>query len=94
MELLSVLQKLDHLITRLLRPAGQELTNDGWTDESITAVRSRLEEFRSQVELLGSLPPVAERPLNIVRALDHWGVHKGDLVEDLASFESDLRHTS
>lgn len=71
-------------------PIPDDLAQDGWTDECAEHIRTRLEEFRQEIELLGSLPPVARRPLNMVRFLDFSGVQKGQLLKELAQFENAL----
>jgi hypothetical protein len=72
-------------------PLGEDLLKDGWSEESAAGIRTRLETFRREIDLLGDLPPIEQRPLGMVRALDFWGVKQGELVDELASFEHDLR---
>lgn len=86
-----MIRKLDELIMRLASPLNEDLLKDGWSDESAAGIRARLEAFRREIESPGDLPPMEQRPLGIVRALDFWGVQQGELVDELARFEHDLR---
>jgi hypothetical protein len=91
MEASDVIRKLDELITRLASPLGEDLLKEGWSEESAAGIRTRLEAFRREIESLGNLPPVEQRPLGMVRDRDFWGVQQGELVDELAGFEHDLR---
>jgi hypothetical protein len=91
MNTLGVLQNLDDLIRRLASPVSEDLLKQGWSEESAAGIRARLESFRRDIDSLGDLPPVEQRPLGMVRALDFWGVQEGELVDELAAFEHDLR---
>lgn len=90
MEASEALRKVDGFLERLASPIADDLAQDGWTDECAEDIRTRLEEFRHEIEVLGSLPPVARRPLNMVRFLDFCGVQKGQLLRELAQFENAL----
>jgi hypothetical protein len=89
----SLLARLDGLIGRLGEPVDAERASHGWSEAAAAGVRTRLVAFRELVAHDEALPVPADRPLNLARALDHWGVHGGELLEDLALLESHLRHT-
>lgn len=91
MDTSEVIRKIDELIMTLASPLSEGLLEDGWSEESAAGIRTRLETFRCEIETLGNLPPTEQRPLGMVRALDFWGVQKGELVDELATFEHDLR---
>jgi hypothetical protein len=91
METSEVIRKLDELIGALSSPLSEDLLKDGWSEESAAGIRTRLENFRREIKSLGSLPSIEERPLGMVRALDFWGVQQGELVDELAAFEHELR---
>lgn len=90
MDALEAIRKVDGFLERLAIPIADDLAQDGWTDECAEDIRTRLEEFRNEVEVLGSLPPVDRRPLNMVRFLDFSGVQRGQLLKELAQFENAL----
>lgn len=91
MDTAEVIRRLDELIMTLASPLREDLLKDGWSEESAAGIRTRLETFRRKIETLGDIPPTEQRPLGMVRALDFWGVQQGELVDDLAAFEHDLR---
>jgi hypothetical protein len=76
---------------RLASPISKELAREGWREANAQVVRARLEVLCSQIELLGGLPAMPERPLNMGRVADYWGITSGCMVEDLAALENDLR---
>jgi hypothetical protein len=93
MNLESLLTELDQLVDQLSLPLSRALADDGWDGESAAMISQQLNALRSQIEMRGEIPPMAERPLNMVRTLDHWGVQRGDLIEELASLEGRLRRS-
>jgi len=90
-ELPKAIEKLDDLIERLASPVSDDLLKDGWSEDSAAGIRTRLEAFRGEIDSLDVLPPLAQRPLGMVRALGFWRVQEGELVDELARFEHDLR---
>jgi hypothetical protein len=87
----SLLENVEDLVRRLSGEPDESMRGQGWTTESAAAICERLEKFALQLRNLNAMPPPAERPTNLVRALDHWGVQSGDLLEDLVEFEAKLR---
>ena len=92
MDATTALRKLYQLIGKLASPIPADLQKEGWKEESAEDLRRRLEALRQQIELSGILPPRDERPLNMIRYLDSWGIQDGQLVEEVAAFENELRH--
>ena len=66
----AVIEKLDDLIERLRSPVSDDLLKAGWSEDSAAGIRTRLEAFRGEIDLFGVLPPLAQRPLGMVRALE------------------------
>lgn len=79
-------ETIEEVIADLAAPvSGAELA-DGWTAESKEAIKKSFEELKKKIRSGEALPP-----LNISRALDHWGVVGGKILEKSARISNNLR---
>jgi hypothetical protein len=82
----NVLIKIDAIISQLSSPLSSSESTDGWTAESKTAARKFFEGLGQKLQSGEPLPP-----LGISRALDHWGVTSGGILEMAAQISNQLR---
>ena len=82
----SIDTKISVLLESLACPLSAIEAADGWTSESKSAMKVFSENLRKQLHSGNFLPP-----LNISRALDHWGVVSGELLEAAAKISNELR---
>ena len=79
-------QKIDEVIADLSTPMSASDSTDGWTPESRKAIKAFFEDLKKKLQSGEALPP-----LNISRALDHWGVVSGSILEKSAQISNELR---
>lgn len=79
-------QKIDEVIADLSTPVSASESADGWTLESKKAIKAFFEDLQKKLQSDEALPP-----LNISRALDHWGVVSGQILEKSAQISNELR---
>lgn len=77
---------LDLMLSRLAEPMSVEQMAEGWTVESKNVTRSFFLGLRRDLQSDKPLPS-----LNISRALDHWGVTSGEILELAAKISNCLR---
>jgi hypothetical protein len=85
----TVENKIDTLITSLTAPLSAQESADGWTPESKSAMADFFQDLRDKLRTGGALPPV----LHVTRAMDHWGVNSGPLLDLAAQISNELRAT-
>lgn len=79
-------KKIDEVIADLSAPVSASESADGWTPESKKAIKTFFEDLKQKLQSGEALPP-----LNISRALDHWGVVSGSILEKSAQISNELR---
>jgi hypothetical protein len=79
-------EKIDALLETLDRPVTSEEAADGWTLEAKSAMQKMFRDLRNKVHAGQPLPQ-----LSISRALDHWGVGSGALLEQVAQLSNEIR---
>jgi hypothetical protein len=79
-------KKIDEVIANLSTPVSASETADGWTPESKRAIQTFFEDLKKKLQSGEALAP-----LNISRALDHWGVVSGSILEKSAQISNELR---
>lgn len=82
----GVEQAIETILARLSGPVSAEEAADGWTPKSKSATKLLFEDVKRKLQSGEQLPP-----LSISRALDHWGVVSGDLLETAAWISNQLR---
>lgn len=82
----TVDKKIDEVIADLSAPVSASESADGWTPESKKAIKTFFEDLKKKLQSGEALPP-----LNISRALDHWGVVSGSILEKSAQISNELR---
>ena len=86
MENQSIDNKIDEVIADVSAPVSASEFVDGWTPESKKAIKTFFEDLKRKLQSGEALPP-----LNISRALDHWGVVSGTILEKAAQISTELR---
>lgn len=79
-------KEIDVMLARLSAPLSASEVADGWTSESKVATKEFFEGLKQKILSDEPLPP-----LSISRALDHWGVTGGDMLEIAAQISNQLR---
>jgi hypothetical protein len=79
---------IDALIEELSRPLPADELAHGWSKPSQKAMLEFFQDLRIKIRAGESLPY-----LSIVRALDHWGVTGGELFQEAAEADRQLRET-
>lgn len=82
----EVIHQLNTLIAALGRPLASDELANGWTPEAQKATLSFLGQIRDAIREGLALPDVSSAG----RALDHWGVVDGRLLEKLCAFYNHL----
>ena len=82
----TVEEKIDWVIEVLSAPLTAAESAEGWTPESKAKIKSFFADLKSQILSGEQLPP-----LSIARALDHWGVISGEILEVSAQISNELR---
>lgn len=82
----SIEAEIDKVIDELSTPVSSSESLDGWTPESKKAIKLFFEDLKKKLQTDEKLPP-----LSISRALDHWGVVGGPLLEKSAHISNELR---
>ena len=75
----NILVKIDSIIEALSTSISAAETADGWTPESKEAVKTFFVGLKDKLQSGEALPP-----MSISRALDHWGVIGGEILEKSA----------
>jgi hypothetical protein len=78
----QLLDELNDLINRLEQPLPSNELANGWTPQAQAATLTFLQKIRAAVLEGGPLPDVSSAG----RALDHWGVVDGPLLEAACTF--------
>ena len=81
-----VIEKIDSVIEALSTPVSKVEAIDGWTPESKKAIKSFFEGLKDKLQSGDALPP-----MSISRALDHWGIVSGEILEKSAQISNELR---
>lgn len=89
-ETLAILRELDEFVATLSLPLSEDLRQQGWDELSANGMRGALEDFRRKIEERGALPPMEERPWDMIRGLDSWGIDRGALWDKLCEFGDEL----
>ncbi len=79
-------KKIDAVLVDLSAPVSASEFADGWTPESKKAMKAFFENLKNKLQSDEPLPP-----LNISRALDHWGVVNGSILEKSAQISNEIR---
>lgn len=82
----TIEDRIDEVIANLAAPVDVAESSDGWTPESKSAAKVFFEDLKKKMQSGAALPP-----LNISRALDHWGVVGGEILEKSARISNELR---
>lgn len=82
----TVENQIDVMLAQLSAPLSASEAADGWTSESKAATKTFFEELKQKLQSGDLLPP-----LSISRALDHWGVTGGEMMEMAAQISNKLR---
>ena len=82
----NILEKIDSIIEALSTSVSASEVADGWTPESKKAVKAFFEGLKEKLQSGEALPP-----MSISRALDHWGVISGEILEKSAQISNELR---
>jgi hypothetical protein len=83
-----ILEKIDCVIDALAVPVSASEAADGWTPESKKAVKRFFESLKQTLQSDAIVPD-----MNIARALDHWGIISGDILEQSAQISNELRES-
>lgn len=81
----SILQMVDEVHEKLACPLSSQEEADGWTQESKDAMKVFFEALKGKIVSGEQLTF-----LNIPRAMDHWGVIRGDILELAAKISNGL----
>lgn len=81
-----LIEKIDGVIEALSASVSASEATDGWTPESKKAIKTFFEGLKDKLQSGGDLPP-----MSISRALDHWGVISGEILEKSAQISNELR---
>lgn len=84
--MLTIDKKINEVIADLSAPVSISEATDGWTPESKAAIKIFFEDLKRKLQAGEALPP-----LNISRALDHWGVINGPILEKSAQISNEIR---
>ncbi|WP_417068455.1 hypothetical protein [Niveibacterium terrae] len=79
-------EKIGAIIEVLSGELNSSEISDGWTPESKEAIKVLFEKLKSNLQSCEALPP-----MSISRALDHWGVVSGEMLEQAAQISNQLR---
>ena len=82
----AIFDDVKFMVEELSKPVSSAEVSDGWTKESKNAIRTYFLGLQSALQSGDALPP-----LEVVRALDHWGVIDGPLLEKAARISNFLR---
>lgn len=77
---------IDDLIQKLSRPLDADELLHGWSEPSQEAMLKFFQDLRLKLEAGERVPY-----LSIVRGLDHWGISGGELFQEAAKVDHDLR---
>jgi hypothetical protein len=86
---MTATQKIDAILVSLASPLSVQEAEDGWTAESKKAMADYFQDLRKRV----SSGEVPSSVVHITRAMDHWGVSAGPLLELAAAISNELRIT-
>lgn len=84
-----IVQEIDEMLVALNCPVSSKEKSDGWSETSKRAMKEFFEDLRIKLLTGEPLPP-----LNITRGMDHWGVFRGELLENAAHISNELRKVS
>lgn len=90
-DLAAILNDLDRLQELLTQPITDEMRADGWTEQGARGMSISLADFANKIRTTGQLPPRRERPWNMARGLDAYGIHGAGPYDDLCAFGRILR---
>jgi hypothetical protein len=82
----NILANIDSVIDALSTPVNASEISEGWTPESKKAIKTFFEGLKNMLLSGEDLPP-----MSISRALDHWGVISGEILEKSAQISNELR---
>lgn len=82
----TVEEKINWVIEALSKPLSAAESVEGWTPESKTAIKNFFEDLKKKIHSGEELPL-----MSISRALDHWGVISGEILEVSAQISNELR---
>jgi len=82
----TVENQIDVMLAQLSAPLSTSEAADGWTSESKATTKTFFEGLKEKLQSGEPLPP-----LSISRALDHWGVIGGEMLEMAAKISNQLR---
>lgn len=83
----TVSSKIDSLLASLKAPLSSQEVTDGWITESKHAMAEYFSDL--QRRLAGGEVPASV--IHVLRALDHWGVRSGSLLDLAVEISNDLR---
>ena len=86
MEIDTVVQEIDLVIESLGSPVTAKEASDGWTSKSKMAVHALMKSLKEKLQSGTELPP-----MSISKALDHWGVIDGEILERVAEISNQIR---
>jgi len=84
---MSAVEKIDVLLASLGTPLSAQEAVDGWTADSKKAMADFFKDLRARVSS-GEVPSFV---IHTTRAMDHWGVNSGSLLELAAQISNELR---
>jgi hypothetical protein len=85
----SIENEISTALKTLAQPLSPDEIAGGWTPEAKAAMHKLLTELKEKIQAGQSLPQ-----LSLSRALDHWGVSDGALLEQMAHLSNELRRHS
>jgi hypothetical protein len=83
----AVSSKIDTLLESLNAPLSSQEMADGWITESKHAMAEYFTDLQRRLAV-GEVPASV---IHVLRALDHWGVRSGALLDLAVEISNDLR---
>ena len=84
----SVIGKIDKMIDRLSGSIPSEEAVNGWNEDSRQAMLNFFRDLRERMQR-GESPKVTD--VTIARGLDHWGIGRGQLLDEAVDISNSLR---
>jgi hypothetical protein len=86
----AVLRKIEQMINKLSNPLPPSEIANGWSEESRQAMLKFFKNLHSELTS-GQFNLAEHASFHLIRGMDHWGIIEGDLLEEAAEIQADLR---
>jgi hypothetical protein len=84
----GIQRRIERAITALSAPLTDDERHNGWSDKAKMAIKKYLETLKISADTID------ERALHPVRGLDAWGVHGGELFDEIIEIAAAIRKGS